>query len=301
VDAAISGIGFAFGSGALEALIYDTLKGEKREHDMNKVMGQINGAGYLGFIISFGLSGLLVPQANQTNISTALIATIIAVGLGFLVTLTLKSEKGENDASQEKHSPVTLLKDGITLLRRNRALQSLVLLSVLTIAFWDYLVTLYQPYFQQIQVPDSFFGPTLALANLLAFFASRTIHKLERRIGPRWSLLIATLGPGLLYLVIFLNRSPWVGVLSVVLFRGFNAMKHPLFADYNNRQIETRNRATVLSIISMITGGYTAVMGLLIGAIADRWLLGAFLFCGVLVTLAAIFIRVDETLIKNNN
>ncbi len=301
VDAAISGIGFAFGSGALEALIYDSLKAEKRADDMNKVMGQINSAGYLGFILSFGLSGVLVPQANQANISTALIATIIAVGLGFVVTLTLKPEKTDEEDPQQKPKPIKMLKDGITRLRNNHTLQSLVLLSILTIAFWDYLITLYQPYFQEIQVPDRLFGPTLALASLIAFLASRNIHKLEAHIGSRWSLLIATLGPGLLYLVMFLNRSPWVGVLSIVLFRGFNAIKHPLFADYNNRQIETHNRATVLSIISMITGGYTAVMGLLIGAIADRWLLGAFLFCGVLVTLAAIFIRVDEKLIKNNH
>jgi len=268
---------------------------------MNKVMGQFNSAGYLGFIISFGLSGFLVPEANQTNISTALIATIIAVGLGFLVTLTLKPGKGDDGASQEKPSPVTLLKDGITLLRHNRALQSLMLLSILTIAFWDYLITLYQPYFQQIQVPDGFFGPTLALASLMAFLASRTIHKLERRIGPRWSLLVATLGPGVLYLIMFINCIPWVGVLAVVLFRGFNAMKHPLFADYNNRQIASHNRATVLSIISMITSGYTAAMGLVIGAIADRWLMGAFLFCSILVTLAAISMRVDEKVINNDH
>lgn len=298
VDAAISGVGFAFGSGALEALIYDALKSENREGEMSKVMGRLNGAGYIGFILSFGASSLLVPQANQANITTALIATIIAVGLGFLVTLTLKPEADPAADSANQPNPFILLKEGLILLKKNKALQKLVLLSVLTIAFWDYLSTLYQPYFQLIDVPDSLFGFTLSLASLFAFLASHNIYRLERRIGPRWSLLIATLGPGLLYLVMFINRIPWVGILAVALFRGFNAMKHPLFAEYNNRQIESHNRATVLSLISMVTGGYTALMGLLIGAIADRWLLGAFLFCGVLVTLAALFMRVDEKAIK---
>jgi hypothetical protein len=85
-------------------------------------------------------------------------------------------------------------------------------------------------------------------------------------------------------------------VLSIILFRGFNALKHPLFADYNNRQIASHNRATVLSLISMVSGGYTAVMGLIIGAIAERWLLGAFLFCGLWVMSAAIIFRVDKYL-----
>jgi len=35
-------------------------------------------------------------------------------------------------------------------------------------------------------------------------------------------------------------------------------------------------------------------MGLLIGVIADRWLLGAFLFCGVWVIAAALISRVDD-------
>jgi len=62
IDAIIGGIGFAFGSGALEALIYDQLTAEKRQDQMRKVMGQLNGASYLGFIVSFGLSGLMVPK-----------------------------------------------------------------------------------------------------------------------------------------------------------------------------------------------------------------------------------------------
>jgi MFS family permease len=291
-DAAIAGIGFAFASGALEALIYDALKVEKREGEMNKVMGQLNGASYLGFILSFGLSGLIVPRAAQANITTAVLATVIAVGLAFILTLTLKPER-QPEEDEETTNPLQMLKSGVKLLRENKTLQRLVLLSILTVAFWDYLSQLYQPYFQDIKVPDGLIGPTLALASLFAFIASRNVHRWEAKLGPRWSLLIATLGPGLIYILLFVNRLPWLGILAVALFRGFNAMKHPLFADYNNRFIASHNRATVLSIISMLTGGYTAVMGLLIGAIADRWLLGAFLFSGIWVTVAALFIRVD--------
>jgi MFS family permease len=294
VDAVIAGIGFAFGSGALEAMVYDQLKAENRPNAMQAVMGKINGAGYIGFVISFGLSGLLVPQAKQENITVAILATVIAVGLGFLVTLSLKSGMERAESLITPTSPQKLLKDGILLLRKNKRLRHLLLLSVLTIAFWDYLINLYQPYFQMINVPDSLLGPTLALASLTAFFAAQNVHKMERRIGQRWSLLISTLCPGLIYILLFFNQVPWIGILSISLFRGFNALKHPLFADYNNRQISSHNRATVLSLISMVAGGYTAVMGLIIGAIAERWLLGAFLFCGIWVTGAAIALRPEK-------
>lgn len=297
IDAVIAGIGFAFASGALEAMVYDQLKAEERPEDMQAVMGKITGAGYIGFVLAFGLSGLLVPQAEQVNIAHAILATVIAVGLGFIVTLWLKPEQQFGEEMIIRPSPKKLLFDGFHLLRENKTLQHLLLLSVFTIAFWDYLGNLYQPYFQHIGVPDRLFGLTLAFASAAAFFAAQNVHKLEKHIGPRWSFLTATLGPGLIYLILFLNRTPWIGVVSIILFRGFNALKVPLFADYNNRQIASHNRATVLSLMSMVSGGYTAVMGLIIGAIADVWLMGAFLFCGLWVVAAAITLRADKYLL----
>ena len=68
-------------------------------------------------------------------------------------------------------------------------------------------------------------------------------------------------------------------------------MKQPLLSAHINQQISSYNRATVLSIISMVSGGYTALMGLAIGAVADHWLRGAFLGCGILVVIVAITFR----------
>jgi MFS family permease len=291
IVAVISGIGFAFSSGAQEAFIFDELKEKGREGEMNKVMGRFNAAGYLGFITSFALSGLLVQQASQNSIKIAILATAIAVGVGFLVTLTLKKSPVNEETHPTSQSTLFLLKDGIKLIRRNKTLLRLAAFSVLSIVFWDYLSTLFQPYFQEIQVPDVLFGPTLAISSLVAFLTSKYVYKVEDRIGPRLSLLLTTLGPGLIYILLFINRTPWLGILSIALFRGFDAMKQPLLSAHINQQISSYNRATVLSIISMVSGGYTALMGLAIGAVADHWLRGAFLGCGILVVIVAITFR----------
>jgi len=240
------------------------------------------------------LSGILVQQANQASIRNAILITTIAIGLAFLLTLTLKPEKLPTDlplASQ----PIHIVKEGIKLLQRNATLRRLVLLSILTIGFWDYLASLYQPYFQKIGVPNAFFGVTMALASIAAFLAVNNVQLLEKKIGAKWALLIATLGPGLIYLVLFINPFPWIGVLAIISFRGLNALQNPLFAAYHNRQIASHHRATMLSSISMIAGGYTAVMGLIIGAIAEYSLNSAFLLAGLLVTTAAILLRMDQT------
>jgi MFS family permease len=298
LDAIIAGIGFAFGSGALEALVYDELLAEKRPKDMQRVMGRLNGAGHLGFIVAFAASGWMVPQANQANFQTAILATAFAVGLGFLVTLTLQPARTPRADSFSPPPALTLLKDGLSLLKAKKTLRRLILLSILTIAFWDTLSSLYQPYFQKIGVPESLFGPTLSLASLLAFLASRNAHRIEKTFGPRWTVLITTLTPGLIYLVLFINRLPVVGMLALALFRGFEALKAPLFADYHNQYIHSQNRATVLSMISMLAGGYTAVMGLVMGAVADRWLMGAFLIPGVLICTFSLLLRINPTVLR---
>jgi len=59
-----------------------------------------------------------------------------------------------------------------------------------------------------------------------------------------------------------------------------------------NRHIESRNRATVLSLISMLSGLYVALVGLLIGCIGDVSLTWAFLFMGVIVLVGSLLFRV---------
>jgi predicted MFS family arabinose efflux permease len=287
IDAVIAGLGFAFGSGALEALVYDHLLTRGKESQMAEAIGRIESAGYIGFILSFSLSGLLVPQADAPDIRTAILLTAISVGIGFLITLMLKSEPRITNPQDVQAKSSFLLKDGITLLYQNRLLRTLVLFSILTIPFWDYFGSLYQPYFQAIEVPGYLFGPTLALANLAAFIISRNIARITRFLGARWSILAAILIPGLIYLFLVVNRLPLLGIFSVILFRGSTAIRNPLFSKFFNQHIASQNRATVLSMISMLASGYTAVMGLILGATADRWFYGAFILSGVLISIAS--------------
>jgi hypothetical protein len=86
----------------------------------------------------------------------------------------------------------------------------------------------------------------------------------------------------------------WMAILLfVVAYSSMNFQK-PMFADYMNRHIESHNRATVLSLISMISGAYVAGMGLIIGVIADVSLSWAFLFMGSLISVSALIIRVEK-------
>ena len=59
-----------------------------------------------------------------------------------------------------------------------------------------------------------------------------------------------------------------------------------------NKHIESKNRATVLSLISTFSGIYVALMGLLIGCIGDISLTYAFIFMGAIILAGSFLFRV---------
>jgi hypothetical protein len=72
------------------------------------------------------------------------------------------------------------------------------------------------------------------------------------------------------------------------------SLKGPLFSGHLNRHIDSRNRATVLSLISMISGLYVALRGVVIGAIGDVSLTYAFVFMGLVVLAGAFVFRISR-------
>lgn len=67
-----------------------------------------------------------------------------------------------------------------------------------------------------------------------------------------------------------------------------------MFSGYYNKFISSSNRATVLSMISMFSGFYVALMGLLIGYLGDISIRIAFAFMGVLIIVSAVLL-IDKT------
>jgi hypothetical protein len=70
--------------------------------------------------------------------------------------------------------------------------------------------------------------------------------------------------------------------------------RDPIISDYQNRHIDGRNRATVLSTISLLTNGYTAIMLPVMGWIADQNLSAAFIAMAALIIFGNIAFRIKS-------
>jgi MFS family permease len=290
--AMIGGLGFAFGSGSLEALVYDSLKTKGREDEMSKAMGFISSAQRLANLLAFAVGGLLVVNLTQERFVLAIAITACAVAVGWLVSLTLRDpqtevKRGDGDSS------LKLLVDGIQTLQSNKQFRRLVLLALATIPFSNYLSSLYQPRFVNVGVPPIWLGLALALASGISIVVARYAYWLEERLGTKPSLLLSTGLPGVLYLVMAVTLHPVFSVLVFCTLYGSMSLKGPIFSGHLNRHIKSKNRATVLSLISMFSGLYVALMGLLIGRIGDFSLTYAFIFMGAIVLVGSLLFRVD--------
>ena len=155
VVAILTGTGFAFASGAVEAMVYDSLpeatlvvhqeigkisnsgtsvkerdshltKTDNRDNLMKKAMGQINSIARIAFFISPVVGAFIIGDGSQEGYIIAIALTVIALLIGVLVSLTLKEPQSEWDS--EKPDSLTILKEGIAELRGNKNLQRLVLL-----------------------------------------------------------------------------------------------------------------------------------------------------------------------------
>lgn len=288
----LAGVGFAFQSGCLQALVYDSLKEKGKEGDMKKAQGTVGAFYQAGHLIGAFGSSFIIAQITKVNIQFAIILTAVSVLIAFLISLTLKEPKLKYEHREQ--DPLKILKDSFKLIRNNRSLKRLILFGVFTTPFINYLRNLQPPYFQLSGVNPSLLGLSLTIGGILAILASKYAYKVERVLGMGRSVLLATILPAALYILMAFIIHPIGAVVLFILNFGSMSLQDPLLADYTNQHINSNIRATTLSIIGMFSSIYITFVGLLVGWVADHSILYAFTLMGVIVLFGAIFFRISE-------
>ena len=289
--AVAGGLGFAFSSGCVDALAYDSLKAQGRTAEMGKAMGYVEAAQRLANLVAFSIGGLYVRDLSQERFAVAIVITACAVSLGLVASLTLHESQTRDSSTASHEASRQLLMDGIRLLRSNPSFLYLVLLSLVTTPFRDYLGSLYQPHYVNAGVSAPWLGLSLSFASGLSILGARYAYWLEERMGSTVSLLVVTTLPGVLYLVMAAVSHPVFSVFAFCALYGSISLRRPIFAGQLNAHIQSENRATVLSLLSMISGIYVSVMGLLIGRVADASVALALACIGAIVLAGALLCR----------
>jgi hypothetical protein len=177
---------------------------------------------------------------------------------------------------------------------QNASLKRVILLGIFSTPFVAYLSNFHPPYFALAHIPSVWLGVSRGVAGIVAMIAAMNAHKLESVFGVGKGTLIATVLPGIFYLLMSVIFNPIVAGVLFVFSMGFMSVQEPIFADYYNRHIKKEVRATTLSAINMFSSFYIACMGLIIGSIADVTLPGAFIFMGLVIMIGSVMFRIDK-------
>lgn len=289
----------AFISGSDQAWLYELLAAKGRTGDMKKMYGLYLSMSTMGYAIA-GLSGGFIA-ANQTlpEFIRLYMLTAAAQALAFMLYLSVPQSYGSaNDASPAEKS-LKVFTTSIGLLAGNANFRRIVILALLTTPFTGALFTLFQPYFVASGVPGTWFGIALFISSLGATCSKLFAHKLEAWLGVGPSTLIATILPGVLWMLMASVFNPVGAVLLFVLSDAAANVQDPIFADYFNRHIPSAVRATTLSLISLITTGYLLLIQPFIGWLADNDLRWAFVFMGAVIIVGSVFARVNDGHVKS--
>lgn len=293
--AILAGVGYAFLSGANEALVYDSLPEKDRDAEMKKSMGLIGSFYQLAFFVAPLIGGLIVSQLVLSKFLMAIFFTACSVAVAFIISLTLKEPQDGYKHSEE--SPLAIFKEGFNQVKSNSKLKWLIAISVLTATFSNSLLSLYQPYFAKASVPTFWIGASLSLGGLLAFLIQKYAYLIEEKLG-RFGFLVVTIWPGIMYLLFAMVSLPALLIPIFVLAYASMEARNPLLSAYKNEQIKSQNRATVLSLINMFGSLYVALMSLFFGRIADYSIPIAFVSIGLLIILFTVVLRVDKVAIQ---
>ena len=131
------------------------------------------------------------------------------------------------------------------------------------------------------------FGIILALSQIISLITGKSYY-FKRILGERKYINILYLIILVATLILWRTTSAVVSVISVMSISLSDALFAPIVMEIENKFVTTGDRATVLSIYSVIGSVVSAVINPLIGLGADYSLRTSFLLCSMLCVIALI-------------
>lgn len=268
------GLGFSFFSGATEAWLVDGLKATKYEGTLESAFARGQVAGGVAMLTGTVAGGVV---AQYTNLGVPYLLRAAALGLTFVVALTLM-----RDVGFEPRKSASLPKEMRRILRssldngfRNPPVRWLMLAALFSGGVGMYAFYAMQPYLLELYGR----GDSYAVAGVAAAVVAATqivgglvvpyAHKLFSR---RTSLLMfGTVVSVAALALIGLAANFWVAVILLAAWAFVFAATTPVRQAYINGLIPSEERATILSTDNLIVSTGGAVVQPMLGRMADAW------------------------------
>jgi MFS family permease len=282
VAAGCQGVYRALDSGPLEAWYVDTAHAENPDLQVGRVLALAGTV--LGVAIAGGalISGGLVAWHPFRSSSALVLPFWISIGatavhLAGNAVLVREVRTSARTGHQFRRSLLltpTVVVDGIALLRGARVLRSLVLVEV----FWGVAMIGFET-LNPVRLAELIggedragviFGPVSSASWGLFAAGSMVAGLVSRRIGVAWTALAARILNGLLVVAMGLATGPAGLVIAFLITYTLHGAAGPMHSTLLHREASSENRATVLSMNSMVSGGTMSAGLLILGPLAQH-------------------------------
>ncbi|GAA0085790.1 hypothetical protein UT300007_22290 [Clostridium sp. CTA-7] len=271
-------------SGCDSALIYLSInKGDNSE----RIFARYGWFSTIGFLLSSVMSTFII----NISIDSAAYYTIIPYGLAFLASLFLKDIKSE---IKEREN----IKESFKIVLNNKNIIVFIFsLALITEVVQSVTVFLDQGQYIKSGIDIKYFGILLVIIQIMRLISVKS-YKLSNKLGQNKSINFLM---GLIFLaclfLIFID-SPIGSVLCIGIAATSMALIEPMGVDIKNKSISSENRATILSIYSMLGSIISAVINPIIGFASNSSLENGLIICSLIslvsIILMRYFIRVSK-------
>ncbi|SKC71965.1 MFS transporter [Maledivibacter halophilus] len=273
-------------SGCDIALIYSSIE----EEESQRVFGRYNALGTLGFLLASVLSSFIV----EISLDYTALFTIFPYALAAILTLFLAEVKNDDKDKQK-------FKESLKQAFRHKTIIIFIISIALIIeVFQAVTVFLNQSQYSKSGIDAKYFGVILAGIQCLRLFSVKSNY-LSKKLGDCQAIIVLNSLVILCCIVLIFTSSSILSVMTIGLVSLSVAMIGPIEMDIKNKTIRTSNRATILSIYSMIGSLIASIGNIIIGKTADYSLDKAFITCSIMSILSFILIILYYKLTKEKN
>jgi MFS family permease len=278
----VLGAGHSFVSGADSAMLYESLKADKKSDKYVKHEGQIASAGNFAEAIAGIAAGFLAAMSLRTPFYFQFAVATLAVPAAF--SLKEPVLRAATHLHSVKHMGLSIK----NTLWKDADLRTAILLSSVTGTATLTFAWLVQPFFKAIELPVEWFGILWTALNLSVGVSSAFAYRFESKFSRKNEVLFII---GMLALGYFLSGFAVLreGLIFLFLFYLARGLATPVFKNYINQYTPSEIRATILSVRNLVIRICFAVIGPLLGWMTDHVSLNmAFILAGGLYFMAAV-------------